>query len=110
MITAEEMRNLSQSNYRKDAIKTAIEHIENNMKRAAKNQRRETFVSFYEFPGNCDDFCNKYGEAARKEYYRTYNVEQEVKEAFKRQGFSFKLITDDICGGVRQDPYWVICW
>ena len=110
MITAEEIRNLSLSSYRKDAIKTAIEHIENDIKRAAKNQRRETYVNFYAFPGDCDDFCNKYGEDARKEYYRLYNVEQEVKEAFRKQKFSFKLITDDICGGVRQDPYWVIRW
>ena len=37
-------------------------------------------------------------------------VEKELREYFTGNGFSFRYVTDDICGGVRQDPYWVICW
>ena len=35
---------------------------------------------------------------------------EELREYFTKNGFTFKIVTDDICGGVRQDPYWIICW
>nr|DAW98060.1 MAG TPA: hypothetical protein [Bacteriophage sp.] len=39
-----------------------------------------------------------------------YNIETELREYFTKNGFIFKRVTDDVCGGVRQDPYWIICW
>ena len=58
-------------------------------------------------PGPFKEFQKKYGDS---EKYCEFNVEKELREYFTGNGFSFRYVTDDICGGVRQDPYWVICW
>ena len=58
-------------------------------------------------PALLKNFRKKYGDS---EKYCEFNVEKELREYFTGNGFSFRYVTDDICGGVRQDPYWVICW
>jgi hypothetical protein len=109
MITATEARALMSKSFREDAIQHAIKSIESNIKKYASEGKRYTIVTFNKFPGAYNDFIKKYGEERKGEYV-TYDVEIEIKNYFEKNGFYFKLVKDDICGGVKQDPYWTICW
>lgn len=107
-MTAADMRKISEScSLRKDAIDYGIKTIEEKMTEYAKRELRECYVSFHYHPGPFKEFKEKYGD---NEEYREFNVEKELREYFTGNGFTFRYVTDDICGGVRQDPYWVICW
>lgn len=110
MITAEEMRSISnQNSFRVDAIESAISRLEDRIRTIAKTGERSCFADFYSYPGAYAEFAKKYGPDSISDY-KQYNVEEEVKAHFEKAGFTFKLIKDDICGGVRQDPYWVVYW
>ena len=104
-----EARELMKSSFREDAVTYAIKNLENKIREWATKGYRNCIVSFYSYPGGYNDFIQKYGEDNRNNH-KQFNVEQEIKEHFTKNGFTFKLVTDDICGGVRQDPYWIICW
>lgn len=107
-MTAEEMRKISDGcSLRKNAVDYGIKTIEEKMMEYAKRGFRECYVSFNHHPGPFKEFQKKYGD---NEKYCEFNVEKELREYFTGNGFSFRYVTDDICGGVRQDPYWVICW
>ena len=109
-MTASEALNITNgNNYRAEAIQYGIEELEEKIKRTASKGYRQCIVSFYSFPYGFTEFLKKHGEERKKEF-KEYNIETELREYFTRNGFKFKRITDDICGGVRQDPYWVICW
>ena len=109
MITANEARELMKKSFREDAINYGIQSIEKYIREYATQGKRNCIVSFYKYPYGYNDFIKKYGKEHHEDY-RQYDVEIEIKEYFTKNGFCFKLIKDDICGGVRQDPYWVICW
>ena len=104
-----EARELMKNSFREDAVKDAIKYIENKIREYATKGNRNCIVSFYSHPGGFNDFIEKYGKEHQKDY-KQFNVECEIKEYFTKNGFTFKLVTDDVCGGVRQDPYWTICW
>ena len=86
-----------------------INELKEKIKEHAEKGYRNCIVSFYSHPYGYRDFIEKYGEE-NKEHYKLYNIETELREYFTKNGFTFKIVTDDICGGVRQDPYWIICW
>ena len=109
-MNANEARELMRQNcFKMDAIQYAIERIEQDITEHALKGNRCCLVTFNKHPYGYAKFVEKYGKD-NVDNYKTYDVEQEVKEHFTKEGFEFKLIRDDICGGVRQDPYWVICW
>lgn len=109
-MTAQEALALTNTNsYRNDALAYGIADIESRIKRNAEAGKRSCLVGFRYHPGEYKKFEAKYGVDKRDDYCQ-YNVEREITEYFVKNGFSFKLITNDICGGVRQDPYWTICW
>lgn len=94
-MTADEARKLMLESERKNAVDHKIKMIENKIRENAKRGNRSCIVSFF-----------SYNSKSSPEF----DLETEIKEYFVGNGFSFKLITDDICGGVRQSPYWTICW
>ena len=102
-------RELMKNSYRADAVQDAIATIEKKIKDYATRGNRNCYVSFYSHPGGHKDFIQKYGEEHHDDY-KLYDVEQEIREYFTKNGFTFKLVTNDVCGGVRQDMYWTICW
>lgn len=109
-MTAEEARRISNENtYREDAVRYGIEEMNKKIERVVLEGRRDCMADFYNFPCGYKDFEKKYGKENRGEYKR-YNIETEIREYFTKNGFLFKYITDDVCGGVKQDPYWKICW
>ena len=109
-MTVQEARALTEGNtYRTIAINYAISTIESTIRSRAEKGARSCIVDFMWHPNGFNKFIEQFGED-QKDRYVPFNVEQEVKEHFTRNGFSFKYVTDDICGGVRQDPYWIICW
>ena len=109
MLLASEARELVKKSFRKDAVEDAIASIEKKIKNNAERGNRSCIVNFYSYPGGYNEFIQKYGKEHHDDY-KHYNVEEEIREYFSKNGFTFKLVTDDICGGVRQDPYWTICW
>lgn len=90
---ASDVLKITNESPRMEAIKKQIEHMEEKIKKWATKGYRNCIADFY--------YYNKDGG---------YNLETEIKEHFTNNGFTFKLITDDVCGGVRQSPYWIICW
>lgn len=107
-MTANDARNLvSKCTQYGDALNHAINVLEEKITANSSMGRRECIVSFHWYPDPYKNFVDKYGKDAQ---YRTYNVEQGIREYFSNNGFVFKYVTDDICGGVRQDPYWTINW
>lgn len=107
---AEQMKILSKENrYKKDAFESAKEYMEREIKFYARKGKRSRLIDFEWLPGRRDDFLKKYGEE-QKDEYRHYNIEEELREYFGKEGFTFKHVTDAVSGGVRQDPYWIICW
>ena len=108
-MTANEAREMMNLSFRADAVQYAIATVEKKIKDYATRGNRNCYVSFYSHPGKYKDFTQKYGKE-HHDYYKQYDVEPEIREHFTKNGFTFKLVTDDICGGVRQDPYWTICW
>ena len=94
MLLASEVLKMMNESPRIEATKKKIEQMEKKIKDHALRGYRSCIVDFY--------YYNK--------DFSGYNLETEIKEYFTKNGFTFKLITDDICGGVRQDPYWTICW
>ena len=88
-MTANEARELTNTSNRNYLVEKRINSIEERIRRSATEGYRKCVA----------DFCSC-----------GYNLEKEIKEHFNKNGFTFKLITDDVCGGVLQDPYWVICW
>lgn len=109
MFNASEARDLVSKSFRTDAVQYAIASIERKIKDYASKGQRSCYVSFYSYPDGYNNFIQKYGSEHHNDY-KEFDVEQEIKEYFSKNGFSFKLVTDDICGGVLQSPYWVICW
>ena len=109
MLASEALNMTNSNSYRADAIQHGIENLESEIKQAALKGHRECIVSFYSFPYGYRKFVEKYGEE-NEEKYREYNIEVELRKYFEENGFIFKRITGDICGGVRQAPYWVIQW
>ncbi len=110
-MTAQEALNITKSNpYKEDAVLYAIKNIEESIRKSAENGNRSCMVDFRAYPGRCQDFCSRYGEDKRADFYRAYDVETEVREYFTKNGFSFRLVTDLVLGGVRQSPFWEICW
>lgn len=93
-MTAKDALNITTNNLdRERALNRHIENLEAKITRFAELGRRDCIVEFYSYrPGG------------------GYNFEVEIKEYFTNNGFTFKRITDDVCGGVRQAPYWIICW
>lgn len=108
-MTANEARELMKDSFRTDAIQDAIATIEGNIKKYAAKGHRSCYVSFYSHPGGYNDFISKYGKEHHNDY-KMYDVKEEVVEYFANNGFNFKYVTDCILGGVRQDPFWEICW
>ena len=109
-MNAKEMLELTnKNNFRKEAIEYAIKSLEDKMQIFASRGNRNCIVDFKSYPGGHKDFIEKHGKENESNYSK-YDVEKEIREHFEGLGFKFKLITDDICGGVRQDPYWTICW
>ncbi len=109
-MTAQEALNVTNSNpYKNDAVAYGIKSIECRIKKYAEKGERSCLIDFCNHPGGYKDFESKYG-TGKIDFYRQYNVEKELRDYFEGNGFRFKLVTDDICGGVRQDPYWIICW
>ena len=108
-MNANEARELMGKSFRADAVQYAIKTTEDKIRDYATRGNRSCYISFYSHPGGYKNFIQKYGEEHHDDY-KQYNVEKEIKEYFTKNGFAFKLVTDDICGGVRQDPYWTICW
>ena len=94
MLLASEVLKMMNESPRIEATKKQIERMEKKIKDYALRGHRSCIVDFY--------YYNK--------DFSGYNLETEIKEYFTKNGFTFKLVTDDICGGVRQDPYWTICW
>lgn len=90
---AEEILNMVNESPRTKAIEEQIERIENKIKKQASKGHRNCIAEFYYYS---------------KEH--SYNLEKEIKEHFIKNGFTFELVTDDVCGGVLQSPYWIICW
>ena len=109
MLASEALAITNVNNYKNDAVKYGIKELEEKIIEYAENGYRNCIVSFYSHPYGYKDFVEKYGEKY-KEHYKLYNIETELREYFTKNGFTFKRVTDDICGGVRQDPYWVIYW
>lgn len=109
-MTAKDAAEIAMSNYyRKDAAEYAICTIEKRIRSYAEKGERECLIDFWNHPFGYLDFEKKYGKDKR-DFYKQYNVEKEVREYYESKGFIFKLVTDFICGGVRQDPFWVIRW
>ena len=90
---ASEVLKMTNESQRIEAIKKQIERMEEKIKKSAIKGYRKCIADFY--------YYNKDGG---------YNLEEEIKEYFKNNVFTFKLITNDVCGGVVQSPYWIICW
>lgn len=109
MFNVNEARELMNNSFRKNAVEDAIKCLEAKIKDSATRGNRSCYVSFYSYPGGYNDFIQKYGKEHHDDY-KSYDVEKEIKEHFTKNGFTFRLVTDDVCGGVRQDPYWTICW
>lgn len=109
MLASEALEITNANNYKNDAIQYGIKEIEDKIKEYAKRGYRSCTISFYSHPYGYMNFVEKYGEE-NKEHYKLYNIETELREYFTKNGFAFKRVIDDICGGVRQDPYWTICW
>ena len=110
MSLADQMRTLSEENlYKKDAFEYAKQETKRLIELYAKKGERSCPINFAYVPGNKGVFLEKYGEQNEREW-RSYDVEQEMREYFENEGFTFKYITNEINGGVRQDPYWRICW
>lgn len=86
---ASEALELTNKSNRIEAIKKRIFYMEEKIKKNAKEGYRYCIADF------------KWGG---------YDLEKEIKEYFTKNGFTFKLITNDICGGVLQSPYWIVCW
>lgn len=84
---------VQKNNERERALAKRIDHLENRIKAHAERGHRSCIADFYYYTLNGG-----------------YNFEIEIKEYFIKNGFTFKRITDDVCGGVRQAPYWIICW
>lgn len=110
MLASEALAISNTNVYKKAAVEYGIAELEKKIRRLAKKDgRRSCIVSFSSFPCGYTEFIEKYGEE-NKSHHKLYNIEKELREYFTKNEFTFKLVTDDICGGVRQDPYWIICW
>lgn len=109
MLASEALAITNVNNYKNDAVQYGIKELEEKIKEHAEKGYRNCIVSFYSHPYGYRDFIEKYGEE-NKEHYKLYNIETELREYFTKNGFTFKRVINDICGGVRQDPYWIICW
>lgn len=94
MLLASEVLKMTNDDNRMKALEKHIVCMEEKIKKWATKGRRNCIADFY--------YYNK--------DFSGYNFENEVKEYFTKNGFTFKLITDDVCGGVLQSPYWIICW
>lgn len=109
-MTAQDALAITNTNsYRNDALAYGIADIESRIKRNAEVGKRSCLVNFWYHPRGYKEFEAKYGVDKTDDYHQ-YNIEEALREHFVKNGFKFKLIRDDICGGVRQDPYWIICW
>lgn len=93
MLASEVLKMVNKSP-RMEAIEKQIKRMEEKIKKNAMIGRRDCIADFY--------YYNK--------DFSGYNLEKEIKEHFTKNGFTFKLVTDDVCGGVLQSPYWIICW
>lgn len=91
---ASEVLKMTNESPRIEATKKQIERMEEKIKKWATKGHRSCISDFY--------YYNK--------DFSGYNLEKEIKEHFTKNGFTFKLVTDDVCGGVLQSPYWIICW
>ncbi|MCB6806769.1 hypothetical protein PMN51_17740 [Blautia wexlerae] len=109
MLASEALSITNRNMYKTDAIEYGIKNLEEKIKRSAEKGYRKCIVDFCSFPYGYNDFVKKYGEE-NKEHHKLYEIEAELKEYFIKNGFTFKRVTDDICGGVLQAPYWIICW
>ena len=109
MLASEALAITNNNNFKADAVQYGIKSIEDKIRENATRGNRNCIIRFLHHPCVYRDFVSKYGED-HKDDYKLYDVEQEIREYFTNNGFKFRLITDDICGGVRQDPYWTICW
>lgn len=93
-MTAKEALFLTNENIeRNKCLEKHICYLNNKIKKMATRGNRHCIVNFY--------------------YYTVdggYNFKNETFEHFENNGFSFELIRDDVCGGVKQDPYWIIKW
>ena len=109
-MTAKDAAEIAMSNdYRKDAAECAICTIEKRIKSHAENGERSCLIDFWAHPFGYLEFEKKYG-SDKRDFYKQYDVEKEIRKYFESKGFVFKLVTDFICGGVRQAPFWTICW
>ena len=109
MLASEALAITNNNIYKMEAVQCGIENLEKRIKRAALNGLRNCIVDFDSYPCNIADFLAKHGEENR-EAFKHYNIECELREHFTKNGFKFKYVTDAVSGGVRQDPYWIICW
>lgn len=94
MLLASEALKMTNESPRTEAVKKQIKSMENKIKDFAERGHRSCIADFY--------YYNK--------DFSGYNLEKEIKEYFTKNGFTFKYVTDDVCGGVLQSPYWIICW
>lgn len=110
MNLASEMLQLTNSNsYKQDAVNEAIKRTKDKIKNCAQRGERSCYIDFGCMPGGYQDFIDKYGKEAHDQY-RRYDVETELRNYFSNEGFSFRRVSDLVLGGVRQDPFWKICW
>lgn len=110
MLMASEALEITNKNtYKMDAVIYGIKCLENKIRKYAKSGKRNCIVEFYVFPDTHKKFISKYGTENEK-YYKGYDIETELKSYFENNGFRFKRIVGEVCGGVVQAPYWIICW
>ncbi len=109
-MTANEARMLTEDNqYRMDAVEYGIFCTEEKIRKAATGGEKSCLINFWYYPNGYLKFEEKYGPDTRT-HYKQYDVESELREYFTKNGFKFRYVTDLVLGGVRQDPFWEICW
>ena len=109
MTANDALKIVNENVYRDKAIRYRICTIEDEITAKAHEGKRSCIIDFESCPGLRRDFIKIFGEEAMDKYLY-YDVEREIRDYFEPRGFKFKLVTDAINGGVRQDPYWTICW
>lgn len=109
MLASEALSITNANNYKNAAVQYGISNLEQKIRDCAEKGCRSCIVDFSTYPCGYNKFVEKYGEENSK-WYKLYDIETELREYFTKNGFTFKKVVDDICGGVRQDPYWTICW
>lgn len=106
MTAKEALKITMDSNHYKEAVEYGIKLLEEKIRDAALSGEREcTIANFYAPPGPSKEFFKKHGEEAK---YKFYDVEKDMKKYFTKNGFRFEYITNTVCGGAYQDPYWVV--